>query len=320
MQLLFPVYLLFFLASVFSNSRINAILFYVVGVAVMSILNIFVIGGDAQWYRDAYENINSDNMALYIINNDFEFPLFVAIYLEKIIFGIGLPFVLFLIYLSPLLFSSGRSNIALISMFFLVPGSFLLVHNVMRQGVSEVYLLLLLSTVNASGLKFFPLLSHRFGFVMAVAIKAFRLRRAPYVLVALIFGVAVGLVGVLSVGDNSRDAYDDLEFSAFNFTSKLLVCVFPLVIKTCISRFKISHFEVSYVIFFLVILVMFMYVHGRLADRAVFFLIPFTLYSLYSYEKINFVTLKWTKILAFMFILISIGSMFRVSFSAMFSV
>jgi len=130
----------------------------------------------------------------------------------------------------------------LISMFFLVPGSFLLVHNVMRQGISEVYLLLLLSTVSTSGLRFFPLLSHRFGLVMAVAIKVFRFRRTPYVLVALIFGVMVGLVGVLSVGDNSRDAYDNLEFSPFNLTLKLLVCVIPLVIKTCISRFKISHF------------------------------------------------------------------------------
>ena len=309
--LYYLLYNLFFFLAALSYFTRYSLLFYVLGVVFIALCNNSLIWtADLEWYRKLFTELDSEALIPIVVVNDFEFGVFLVLYLIKSLFGEIFYLVYIFIFGAPLYFKSFRDHLRPISLFFIAPGSFLLLNNVIRQGFAEFFLLYSL-LVNQSGLSIISIAFHR----SALVIYLFNLLRKYSFLLFFFFILIVILTAFGNViSQETMAAYENLDFSVFSFLLKFVVFVFPVVYALYRYTARVFDSEFLYVYGVFILFVIFLLlVNGRMADRAVFYTSVFTIVFLFKSEKLrnltNFVVLVYF-ILSIVFIYLPSYSMF----------
>lgn len=250
-------------------------LFLFLGLILLGLNNQHAVSvSDLLWYRTKYTEIDIDNIWGFVIENDYEFLYFAAMLLEKQYLGIGLHAVTLVLLLVPFLFNSFRGNGRLVSLFFLTPGSFLLFNNVIRQGFSEYFILYsMLSGVSSCWLLAFG--AHRFSALI------FFLDRFVTSKNKLILLVAIEILAIwLSYSIMSEEtvlAYSALEFSVISLLIKCLIFLLPILMCS-IFGYKVDVKKSYAALSMISVVIAFLFVFGRMADRVSYYLVPLVIY------------------------------------------
>lgn len=283
LPLYFAYHIGFFLVIMLMMFRFRgSVLLFVASAAAMSVMCDQVLpSADLEWYRWRFESTDWDTILLVAIEEDFEFGWFLGSTILKSILGdVATPgMLLFCMLCLPLLIKSCREKLWLFALFLIFPGTFLMLNNVIRQGFAE-YIVLIGLIVGSVSTQFSSALFHRFGgFVAALYIveRFVRTRRKFFLALGCMF---VGTVAFkFFMPEGMTESYGHLIFNPASFVMKLVTAVLPFAyVKLFYSWEELSELaEGRLSILMIGVVIGFLAVSGRMADRAAFFVLPVTL-------------------------------------------
>jgi hypothetical protein len=301
----------FLIVSIFDNKIVQNI-FYIFGCVLFALTNKYIYGeADLAWYRGVYDIISIYNVQYYIESNDYEALFFFIILLDVYTTQLGLHGVLFVILLFPIFLPSERKILPLIALYFLMPGTFLLVNNVIRQGLAELMLTTWVGRGGPMALGLAAVLFHRFSFLPFAYALIQKITSLPNITKGVLLSTSLSIYFIaMFFSADSVDAYSHLEFSWFNFLLKFVVCVVPLVpsayfyIFRSVRKFNdVWAFKTT--IYIIALAFLSVEISPRLADRIILFSLPFSLMVYYT----NQYPIKWMRLSHFIIFGAAVGSL-----------
>lgn len=287
----YHVLLLFAAVLALYRSRLGLLAFVAALVPIAFLNDLLVPAADLNWYRNVFDDLSMDTIAIFALANDFEVGWAAAVVAVKAALGdtatLGLS-TAFLLAL-PLLWRRVRENIEFLALLLVFPGSFLILFNTMRQGFSEYFLLAGL----LSGSWPLMLLSgtiHRFGFVVVALSRIMRRIPPQWLLVpgAIVSLFFWRLLKVISPDNDMQAIYGQLSVNYVSLALKLLTCSLPNIAARLARRAANQpmpdtegwrYANAAFLALAGGTLVSIL-IHPRLADRIAFYVLPVAIWSL----------------------------------------
>ena len=281
------------------RSRFAVVLFIAGTIPLALLTDLLVPAADLAWYRATFDELEPDNVVLFALANDFEAGWAIAVVAVKLLLPRGIATLgtaSLLLLLLPLLLRGVRTRIEYLSLLLIFPGSFLILFNTLRQGMSE-YLLLASMLSGSFRFALFSGLVHRFGWIIAILWRLARKFSPVLLLVPSLIGVALfwDLLDIISPDNGMRGIYEQLDANYVSFAAKIVLYSLPYVVARALrtvarrrrsvadggddTGWSVANGTFLTVIGITLISVI---VHPRLADRIAFYLLPVSVWALAS--------------------------------------